>query len=255
MASIPARGVRVETLSLGYDRHPAVVSLSGVFEAESLTAVVGPNGSGKSTLLKALAGHCKPLAGRIDRGALKPSEIAYLPQAHGLDLKFPLTLEDLVGFGFIGQRGLFGGFARADHERLRALMAQVGLEGLERRPIGSVSGGQLQRALFARVMAQEAKLVLLDEPFNGIDARAAEDLAQLMARWPEQGRTVIAVLHDLDLVRRLCPRSLVMARQAVAWGPTVEAVSPEQLTRARKLAESWNVSDEPPVTVQHREHA
>ena len=248
-------GVRVENLSLGYDRHPAVVGLSGVFEAGSLTAVVGPNGSGKSTLLKALAGHCKPLAGRIDLGGLKPAEIAYLPQVHGLDLKFPLTLGDLVGFGFIGQRGLFGGFSRADRERLYGLMAQVGLEGLERRPIGSVSGGQLQRALFARVMAQDARLVLLDEPFNGIDARAAEDLAQLMARWPEQGRTVIAVLHDLDLVRRLCPQSLVMARQAVAWGPTDQAISPEQLTYARKLAESWNVSDEPPVSLQQREHA
>ena len=249
-------GVSVENLSVGYDRHPAVAGLTGVFKATSLTAVVGPNGSGKSTLLKALAGQQKPLAGRIDRGGLKPAEIAYLPQAHGLDLKFPLTLSDLVGFGFMGRRGLFGGFSRADRERLYGLMAQVGLEGLERRPIGSVSGGQLQRALFARVMAQDAKLVLLDEPFNGIDARAAEDLAQLMARWPEQGRTVIAVLHDLDLVRRLCPQSLVMARQAVAWGSTVEAIAPEQLTLARKLAESWNVSDEPPVAaLQHAEHA
>jgi zinc/manganese transport system ATP-binding protein len=247
--------VRVENLSVGYDRHPAVAGLTGVFAASSLTAVVGPNGSGKSTLLKALAGHCRPLGGRIDLGGLKPSEIAYLPQVHGLDLKFPLTLQDLVGFGFIGQRGLFGGFSRADRERLQGLMRQVGLEGLERRPIGSVSGGQLQRALFARVMAQDAKLVLLDEPFNGIDARAAEDLAQLMARWPEEGRTVIAVLHDLDLVRRLCPQSLVMARQAVAWGPTDRAIAPEQLTRARKLAESWNVSDEPPVSVHRQEHA
>ncbi len=255
MAPMSKSGVRVDKLSVGYDRHPAVVGLSGAFAPDSLTAVVGPNGSGKSTLLKALAGHCRPLAGRIDLGGLKPAEIAYLPQAHGLDLKFPLTLEDLVGFGFIGQRGLFGGFAKADRQRLHGLMAQVGLEGLERRPIGSVSGGQLQRALFARVMAQDAKLVLLDEPFNGIDARAAEDLAQLMARWPEQGRTVIAVLHDLDLVRRLCPQSLVMARQAVAWGPTDQAIAPERLTHARKLAESWNVSDEPPASIHQTEHA
>ena len=247
--------IRVESLSVGYDRHPAVVGLSGRFEAASLTAVVGPNGSGKSTLLKALAGHCRPLAGSVDLGGLKPADIAYLPQAHGLDLKFPLTLIDLVGFGLIGRRGLFGGYGRADRERLHALMAQVGLEGLERRAIGSVSGGQLQRALFARVMAQDAKLVLLDEPFNGVDARAAEDLAQLMAAWPDQGRTVIAVLHDLDLVRRLCPRSLVMARQAVAWGPTEQAVAPEQLTQARRLAESWNTADEPSVVARHAEHA
>jgi zinc/manganese transport system ATP-binding protein len=245
--------IRIDELSVGYDRHPAVVGLSGVFAAASLTAVVGPNGSGKSTLLKALAGHCRALAGHIDLGGLKPSDIAYLPQAHGLDLKFPLTLIDLVGFGLIGRRGLFGGYGRNDRERLHSLMAQVGLEGLERRPIGSVSGGQLQRALFARVMAQDARLVLLDEPFNGIDARAAEDLAQLMAAWPAQGRTVIAVLHDLDLVRRLCPQSLVMARQAVAWGPTDLAVSPEQMTQARRLAESWNASDEPPVAARSQE--
>lgn len=247
--------LRLRALSAGYDSHPAIVGLTGVFASASLTAVVGPNGSGKSTLLKALAGHARPLAGTIDRGGLKPADIAYLPQAHGLDLKFPLTLCDLVGFGFMGRRGLFSAFGKDDRARLYDLMALVGLEGLERRPIGSVSGGQLQRALFARVMAQDAKLVLLDEPFNGIDARAAEDLAQLMARWPEQGRTVIAVLHDLDLVRRLCPQTLVLARQAVAWGPTEGAVSPEQLTRARKLAESWNTQYEPAASARPMEQA
>jgi zinc/manganese transport system ATP-binding protein len=245
--------VRLRQLSAGYDRHPAVVGLSGVFPDATLTAVVGPNGSGKSTLLKALAGHCPTFGGRVDLGGLKRSDIAYLPQAHGLDLQFPLTLADLVGFGFIGRRGLFGGFERPDRERLYALMAQVGLQGLEHRPIGAVSGGQLQRALFARVMAQDAKLVLLDEPFNGIDARAAEDLAQLMAAWPDQGRIVVAVLHDLDLVRRLCPDSLLLARQAVAWGPTDQAISPELLTRARKLAEAWNTADEPTVLARHHE--
>jgi zinc/manganese transport system ATP-binding protein len=237
----------VKNLSLGYDRHPAVRGLSGVFADGALTAVVGPNGSGKSTLLKALAGHVRPLAGTIDRGGARPGEIAYLPQAHGLDLKFPLSLGDLVGFGLIGRRGLFGGFRAQDRARLAEVMATVGLEGLEGRPIGSVSGGQLQRALFARVMAQDAKLVLLDEPFNGIDARAAEDLAQLMALWPAQGRTVVAVLHDLDLVRRLCPQTLVLAREAVAWGPTDLAVSPERLVEARRLAESWPMAEAPAV--------
>jgi zinc/manganese transport system ATP-binding protein len=235
----------LHNLSLGYDRHPAVQRLSGVFAPASLTAVVGPNGSGKSTLLKALAGHSRPLAGAIDRGGVRPAEIAYLPQAHGLDLKFPLSLGDLVGFGLMGRRGLFAGFRAEDRRRIADLMAEVGLEGLEDRPIGSVSGGQLQRALFARVMAQDAKLVLLDEPFNGIDARAAEDLAQVMAQWPSQGRTVIAVLHDLDVVRRLCPETLVLAREAVAWGPTDQAVSSEQLTRARRMAESWTAPAPP----------
>jgi zinc/manganese transport system ATP-binding protein len=216
----------LKALSLGYDRHPAVQGLTGVFRSGSITAVVGPNGSGKSTLLKALAGHIRPLAGRIDRGGVRPGEIAYLPQAHGLDLKFPLGLGDLVGFGLMARRGLFGGFRAPDRTRLAEVMAQVGLDGFEHASIGAVSGGQLQRALFARVMLQDAKLVLLDEPFNGVDARAAEDLAQLMARWPAQGRTVVAVLHDRDIVRRLCPQTLVLARTAVAWGPTDPAVQP-----------------------------
>jgi len=235
-------------LSLGYGRHPAVHGLSGLFPSGSITAVVGPNGSGKSTLLKALAGHIRPLAGRIDQGGVRPGEIAYLPQAHGLDLQFPLGLGDLVGFGLMGRRGLFGGFRALDRARLAEVMAQVGLDGLEHAPIGSVSGGQLQRALFARVMLQDAKLVLLDEPFNGVDARAAEDLAQLMARWPAQGRTVIAVLHDLDVVRRLCPQTLVLARTAVAWGPTDLAVSPEQMIEAHRLAERWAGADDPAVS-------
>jgi zinc/manganese transport system ATP-binding protein len=238
-------GLVLDNLSLGYEHRPAVSGLSGRFAPGSLTAVVGPNGSGKSTLLKALAGHLRPLSGAIVRD-VSATQVAYLPQAHGLDLQFPLALIDLIGLGFIGRRGLFGGLGAADRDRLHAAVAAVGLEGLEGRPISSVSGGQLQRALFARVLVQEAHLVLLDEPFTGIDARAAEDLAELMAGWPAQGRTVIAVLHDLDLARRLCPQTLVLAREKVAWGPSEEALAREPLARARRLAESWREPEPQP---------
>ena len=236
-------GVDIKDLSLGYGREPAVRGLTGRFAPGGLTAVVGPNGSGKTTLLKGLARRLAPLSGVIDLGGLVPGQIAYLPQAHGLDLNFPLALIDLISLGFIGRRGLFGGLAASERERLAAAVAAVGLEGLERRPLGEVSGGQLQRALFARVLVQDAQLVLLDEPFTGIDARAAEDLAELMAQWPAQGRTVIAVLHDLDLVRRLCPHTLVLAHEQVAWGPTAEVLRPEALVRARRLAENWSVPE------------
>lgn len=237
-------GVILDNLTLGYERRPAVNGLSGRFATASLTAVVGPNGSGKSTLLMALAGQLHPLAGAIDREAVKPAQIAYLPQAHGLDLKFPLRILDLISLGFIGRRGLFGGLDGKDRERLAAAVTAVGLQGLEQRPIGAVSGGQLQRALFARVLVQDARLVLLDEPFNGIDTRTAEDLAELMAAWPAQGRTVIAVLHDLDLARRLCPNTLVLARQKIAWGPSDEALAQDSLARANRLAETWREDDE-----------
>jgi zinc/manganese transport system ATP-binding protein len=236
-------------VTLGYERHPAVIGLTGRFAHGSLTAVVGPNGSGKSTLLKALAGHIKPLSGSIDRAA-KPSQIAYLPQVHGLDLNFPMHVLDLISLGFIARRGLLGGLDRRDRERLAAAVAAVGLDGLQRRPIGALSGGQLQRALFARVLVQDAQLVLLDEPFNAIDARTAEDLGELMAGWPAQGRTVIAVLHDLDLARRLCPNTLVLAREQVAWGPSDEALDQGALARARRLAETWSQDDSERPTPQ-----
>jgi zinc/manganese transport system ATP-binding protein len=247
--------VTLRDLTLGYDRHPAVSRLSGRFEAGSLTAVVGPNGSGKSTLLKAIAGHVRPLAGSIDRGGLKAAQIAYLPQAHGLDLGFPLIVADLIALGFMGRRGLFGGLNALDRNRMAAAMAAVGLDGLGQRPIGSLSGGQLQRALFARVLVQEAQLVLLDEPFTGIDARAAEDLAELMAGWPAQGRTVIAVLHDLDLARRLCPQTLVLAREQVAWGPSDLALAPEPLARARRLSRRWSTDEAALAAPRQREPA
>ena len=243
-------GVILDNLSLGYERRPAVNDLSGQFASGSLTAVVGPNGSGKSTLLMAMAGHLEPLAGTIDRDGVQASQIAYLPQAHGLDLKFPLRILDLVSLGFIGRRGLFGGLDRKDRDRLAAAITAVGLQGLEQRPIGAVSGGQLQRALFARVLVQDAQLVLLDEPFNGIDTRTAEDLGELMAGWPAQGRTVIAVLHDLDLARRLCPNTLVLAREQVAWGPSDEALVQDSLVRANRLAETWREDEESLVSRQ-----
>ena len=248
-------GVVLYDLSLGYDHRPAVEHLSGQFAAGSLTAIVGPNGSGKSTLLKALAGLVRPLAGSIDRGAVKPGGIAYLPQAHGLDLGFPLRLIDLISLGFVGRRGLFGALHAEDHARLAAAITAVGLDGQEQRPIGAVSGGQLQRALFARVMVQEAELVLLDEPFTGIDTRTAEDLAELMAGWPAQGRTVIAVLHDLDLARRLCPNTLVLARELVAWGASDQALAEDPLARAHRLAQAWSGRDEAPAATLLHDHS
>ncbi len=230
---------RLHDVTLGYERHPAVHHLDGAFNAEGLTAVVGPNGSGKSTLLKGIAGALSPLSGHIDLAGLRHRDIAYLPQDNGVDRRFPITLEELVSLGFWGRRGLFGGLSRADRTRMDDAFAAVGLDGFQRRPVGSVSGGQLQRALFARVLLQDARLILLDEPFTALDARTASDLIELVQRWPREGRTVIVVLHDLDLVRETCADTLLLAREKVAWGPTTEALHPENLLRARQLSEAW----------------
>lgn len=231
--------VRLHDVTLGYERHPAVHHLRGAFDG-GLTAVVGPNGSGKSTLLKGIAGVLPPLEGRIELDGLKRSQIAYLPQDHGIDRQFPMTVGDLVALGAMGRRGLFGGLGKDDRGTVARALSAVGMEGFERRAIGSISGGQLQRALFARVLVQDARVILLDEPFSAIDTRTTADLIGLVQRWPGEGRTVVVVLHDLEMVRRVCPRSLLLAREAVAWGPTDEALNPAHLLQARRLSEAWN---------------
>jgi zinc/manganese transport system ATP-binding protein len=223
--------VRLHDVTLGYERHPAVHHLEGDFAA-GITAVVGPNGSGKSTLLKGIAGVLAPLSGRIELDGLQNRDIAYLPQDNGIDRQFPMTIGD--------RRGLFGGVSRAERLRVDEALAAVGMEGFQNRAIGAISGGQLQRALFARVLVQDARLILLDEPFAAIDARTTADLIDLVRRWPGEGRTVLMVLHDLEMARRNCPDTLLLAREKVAWGPTADALDPARLLEARRLSEAWN---------------
>jgi zinc/manganese transport system ATP-binding protein len=230
----------ISDLTLGYDGHPAVHHLTGAFEAGSLTAICGPNGAGKSTLIKALAGALKPLGGVIDRGGLKPRDIGYLPQAAEIDRSFPIDVFDFVALGRIRHAGLFGRLGAADRHAAQAAIAAVGLEGFERRQVGALSGGQTQRMLFARLMAQDSNVILLDEPFSAVDERTLGDLLALIAQWHFQGRTVVAVLHDFATVREHFSRALLLARECVAWGPTSEALSLENLGRARVMAEAFD---------------
>lgn len=228
--------IHVHDLTLGYDGHPAVHHLEGSFEAGSLTAIVGPNGSGKSTLLKGIMGTLKPLGGRIER----QSEIAYLPQSAEIDRSFPATVSELIGLGLWRRRGVFGGINAADREQMLAALHAVGLDGFAKRPIDTLSGGQMQRALFARVLLQDAPVVILDEPFTAIDERTVQDLTGLVAHWHGEGRTVIAVLHDFELVRRCFPQTLLLAREPVGWGATADVLTPENLQKARAMPEAWD---------------
>ena len=233
-----APAVTFHDLTLGYDGHPAVHHLDGTLARGSLTAVVGANGSGKSTLLKGIVGMMRPLGGSIVRS--RNLRTAYLPQMSELDRSFPATVADLVALGHWPRRGLFGRHGREDRIRVSYALLAVGLEGFERRGIDTLSGGQLQRALFARVLVQDADLVLLDEPFNAIDARTVRDLVGLIHRWHGERRTVLVVVHDLDLVREHFPSALLLARRPVAWGDTVAALHPENLLRARRFDEAWD---------------
>jgi zinc/manganese transport system ATP-binding protein len=231
--------VRLHDLTCVHDRHPAVHHLSGVFAPGSLTAVVGPNGAGKTTLLRALAGLHPAHDGRIDRGGLAPHRIALLPQAGTLDRSFPVSCRDVVALGAWARMGAFRRLPADAAACAAAALAEVGLAGFERRLVGTLSAGQFQRVLFARIAVQDAPVLLLDEPFNAVDARTAAELMALMRHWHRQGRTVIAVLHDLELVAREFPETLLLARAPVAWGPTARALSPEHRARARLAAEAW----------------
>ena len=227
--------IRLVGLTLGYDRHPAVHHLDGSVRAGDLLALVGPNGAGKSTLLKGIAGEIACLDGRIDRsGAL-----AYMPQADEIDRSFPLSVMDLAGMGLWRKAGSWRSLERRRPE-IGAALDAVGLGGFEARPISTLSGGQFRRALFARLILQDCPVVLLDEPFTGIDNRTVDDLLALIRLWHGQGRTIVAALHDLAQVRAHFPTTLLLAREAVAWGPTAQVLTADNLARARNLSEAWD---------------
>ncbi|HRJ60814.1 MAG TPA: ABC transporter ATP-binding protein [Azospirillaceae bacterium] len=227
-------------LTLGYRRHPAVHHLNGGLREGSLTAVVGPNGAGKSTLLKGVVGALKPFHGKVTLNGLNRRDIAYLPQQAEVDRSFPIDVLDTVLTGHWRRVGFFRAVDRFMRDEALAALEAVGLAGFERRPISALSAGQFQRALFARMLLQDAKLILLDEPFTAIDARTTADLLQVVRRWHGENRTVVAVLHDFEQVRTHFPETLLIARAPIAWGPTEQTLTDDNLRRARAMAEAWD---------------
>jgi zinc/manganese transport system ATP-binding protein len=235
-----AAQLKFRDVTLGYDRHPAVHHLNGEVASGALLAVIGPNGAGKSTLFRGIAGILKPLAGAISLGGLDIRDIAYLPQTVDIDRTFPISVFDFVGTGLWRFTGFFGGMGKSAQDKIAQALGAVGLNGFENRGIGTLSGGQMQRMLFARVLLQDARLIVLDEPFNAIDAKTSADLLALVQRWHGEGRTVLAALHDMDLVRANFPETLLLARGAVAWGPTAQVLTAENLLEARRMCEAFD---------------
>ena len=235
-----AAALEFRNLTLGYERHPAVHHLDGRIHEGALLAVVGPNGAGKSTLFKGVVGALKPLAGSIDRNGVNVRDIAYLPQIAEVDRSFPINVYDLVAMGLWRRSGLFGGFGSIEEEKIEDAIAAVGLTGFEGRPIATLSGGQMQRTLFARLLLQDARMIVLDEPFTAVDMKTASDLFDLVLRWHGERRTIIAALHDLELVKASFPETLLLAREPVAWGPTKDVLTPENLLKARRMCEAFD---------------
>ncbi|TFJ94861.1 glutaredoxin [Platysternon megacephalum] len=226
-------------VTLGYDRHPAVHHLSGNLRRGSLTALVGPNGAGKSTFFRGIVGFLQPLSGKIER-MVDRRDIAYLPQVTEIDRSFPVNVFDFAAAGLWSKIGALRGIDAASRTQIETALDALGLLGFERKPIGTLSGGQMQRLLFSRLILQDAHLIVLDEPFNAIDERTTADLVARIHAWHDEGRTVIAALHDLSLVRAHFPETLLLARRTIAWGPTETSLTEANLAAARRMSEAFD---------------
>jgi len=181
-----------------------------------------------------------PYEGKIVVGGEKVHRVAYLPQQSEIDRSFPVAVEDMVAMGLWRRIGAFRSPRSNETKKVTAALAAVGLTGFERRAIGSLSGGQLQRMLFARLLLQDASLVLLDEPFAAIDTKTAADLIRLIKIWHSESRTIVAVLHDFDQVHAHFPQTLLLARELVAFGTPSSTLTESNLARARQLCEAFD---------------
>ena len=243
MTSTAVAALKFHDLTLGYDRHPAVHHLDGVVEQGSLTAVVGPNGAGKSTLFKAIVGALKPLAGGIERSGFAARDIAYLPQAAEIDRSFPINVYDMVAMGLWRRKGPFGGIDRKDHAAIEAGLAAVGLTGFEQRSIGTLSGGQMQRMLFARLWFKTAR----DRARRAVQRHRRQDSGR-----PDASGAAVA----LGAPHRACchPRYRIGARvlsassaarpRAGGLGATREVLTAENLDKARRMCEAFDEAAE-----------
>jgi len=236
---VTERFIQLENLTLGYERHPAVHHVTGQFENGCLTAVVGPNGAGKSTLLKGLSGALKPLEGRIRLNGISKSDIAFLPQQMHLDPSFPISVMDVVCMGHWSRSRLFGTITMSMVDFALAALNDVGLDGFQNRPAGVLSRGQMQRVLFARLLVQDAQVMLLDEPFTAIDEATLETLMSVVQKWHDEERMVIAVMHDVSQVLEHFPSALLLARECIAWGATKQVICEDNLKAARDISSSW----------------
>lgn len=232
--------ISFDNLTLGYEAHPAVHHLNYGVSTGALVALVGPNGAGKSTLFKGIMGQIQPLDGHIHLHGIDKKDIAYLPQLNQVDRSFPITVQELVALGAWNDIGAFGRLKNKHKDQVSFALSQLNLKGFEKRQISSLSGGQMQRVLFARLLVQDARLILLDEPFTGVDSRTTHDLLHMISAWHEQGKTIIAVLHDLEQVRIHFPECLLLSREPIAFGPTKEVLTEENWQRARQLNEAFD---------------
>jgi manganese/zinc/iron transport system ATP- binding protein len=229
-----APALEIRDLSVRYDQAPVLTDVTFTLAPGRITGILGPNGAGKSTLLKAALGLLKPDAGEIrffgEPLARARGRVVYVPQRSAVDWDFPVTVADVVLMGRYGRLGLLGRPSREDREAAQAAMAQLGILELASRQISELSGGQQQRTFLARALAQGGELILMDEPFVGVDARTEEAIVALLHQLRDAGRTALIVNHDLQTARRYFDDLLLLNRRVFAHGPSAEVFTPEALS-------------------------
>ena len=217
-------------LSVSYGRVRALTDLTIEVPAGSSVALLGPNGAGKSTLLEAAVGLVRPAAGSIWLGSPR---VAFVPQRLEVEPSFPVTVADVVRMGRYGELGWVRRFGEHDRELVAEGMRELGIENLAGRRFGDLSGGERQRALLAQAVAQDPEILLLDEPFTGIDAPTHEAIRSLLARWRTAGRTVVIATHDMESARRDYDLVACLNKRLIAFGP------PEVASTEEVLAETF----------------
>lgn len=219
-----------------YGRMPAIHHIDTTIPCGALTAVMGPNGAGKSSLLKAILGIMPLTTGHITLGGMDLARarrrIAYLPQRSSIDWDFPLTVREVVAQGRYPTAGWWRSFSAGDHAAVDQAVGELGLERVVDRPIAALSGGQQQRVLLARALASGADVLLLDEPFTGLDLPTTADLVRRLHGWADAGRLVLAAVHDVELARRAFQHAVLLRTHLIAAGPVATALDDAHLTEA-----------------------
>jgi manganese transport system ATP-binding protein len=227
--------IEAEQLCVDYNGTVALYDASLKLPEGCICGLVGMNGAGKSTLFKALTGFVRPSRGRIRINgqsvgvAQRHQMVAYVPQSESIDSQFPVSVWDVVMMGRYGSMNLFRVPRNSDRVAVRDALERVDLLAMRSRPIGTLSGGQRKRAFLARAIAQRASVLLLDEPFNGVDVRTEKVMAQLFMQFREEGRTILISTHDLSHVRDFCDLVVLINKTVLAYGETSEVFTPENL--------------------------
>ncbi len=226
----------IRGMTVSYGQKPVVFSVDATIQEGSMTAIIGPNGAGKSTLLKAALGILRPLSGHVSVFgrplATQRHRIAYVPQRASVDWDFPTTVLDVVLMGLSRELGLVGWIKGHHKSRAIECLTRVGMEDFADRQIGQLSGGQQQRVFLARALAQGADLYLLDEPFAGVDAATEKAIIAVLKTLKEQGKTVVAVHHDLATVADYFDRVFLLNTRKIAEGTVAEAFTAKTLNAA-----------------------